>query len=194
MKEQEWDKKLNINTIGRDASIEDNYHFPYEPTPYCVLERLVESGYINKKNQIVDYGSGKGRVPLFLNYKLECRAIGVDFSQKFCNMALKNKETSKIKDVDFYCINAEKYELSEEDSFYFFHPFSLEILQSVVGKIKNSYYNNPREMKLFFYYPSDAYISYLMMVDEMCFLDEIDCQDLFEGKNNREKILIFQMR
>ena len=63
----------------------------------------------------------------------------------------------------------------------------------MIGKIRKSYYENPREMKLFFYYPSDEYVSYLMTVSELCFVDEIDCQDLFEGQNEREKILIFEM-
>ena len=51
----------------------------------------------------------------------------------------------------------------------------------------------PRYMQLFFYYPSDEYISFLMSVSEICFIDEIDCQDLFEGENNRERIVIFEM-
>ena len=36
MTEKGWAKKLNIDTAGRDASKEDTYHYPYEPTPYCV--------------------------------------------------------------------------------------------------------------------------------------------------------------
>lgn len=40
----------------------------------------------------------------------------------------------------------------------------------------------------FFYYPSDEYISYLMTVEELEFLDEIDCQDLSTGKSEREDI------
>ena len=44
-----WDKLLKIRTTGWDASNSDIYHYPYEPTPYCVLERLANSGYINKK-------------------------------------------------------------------------------------------------------------------------------------------------
>lgn len=44
-----------------------------------------------------------------------------------------------------------------------------------------SYYENPRELLLFFYYPSDEYISYLMTVDELVFSDEIDCRDLVSG-------------
>ena len=51
----------------------------------------------------------------------------------------------------------------------------------------------PPKMFLFFYYPSDEYISYLMTVDELAFLDEIDCRDLFDGENPRERIMIFEV-
>ena len=44
----------------------------------------------------------------------------------------------------------------------------------------------------FFYYPNDEYLAYLMTLDEIMFLDEIDCSDLFEGQNQREKIIIFE--
>ena len=69
----------------------------------------------------------------------------------------------------------------------------MEVLQSVIGKIKKSYYENQREMKLFFYYPSDEYVSYLMMVPELMFVDEIDCQDLCKGDSKRERILVFEI-
>ena len=54
-----------------------------------------------------------------------------------------------------------------------------------------SYYENPRELFLFFYYPSEEYVSYLMTVNELEFYDEIDCVDLFENKDARERILVF---
>ena len=56
-----------------------------------------------------------------------------------------------------------------------------------------SYYEDPREMYLFFYYPSDEYVSYLMTVNGLMFADEIICQDLFEGENPRERILVFEV-
>lgn len=90
MKEKAWDKKLNIDTIGRDASKEDEYHYPYEPTPYSVLEKLVESNYISKDNIVIDYGCGKGRVGFFLNNRLGCKVIGIDFDEKMCDLARKN--------------------------------------------------------------------------------------------------------
>ena len=77
MNEQQWDKKLKINTIGRDDSHADDFHFPYEPTPYSVLERLAESDYISLQNILVDYGCGKGRVDFFLTQVLGCQSIGV---------------------------------------------------------------------------------------------------------------------
>ena len=40
------DKQLKIKTTGRDDSKEDDYHHPYEPTPYSVLERMAESEYL----------------------------------------------------------------------------------------------------------------------------------------------------
>ena len=62
-----------------------------------------------------------------------------------------------------------------------------------MARIIESYYDSPREVFLFFYYPSDEYISYLMTVDELEFYDEIECDDLFEGGDPRERILIFQL-
>ena len=48
-------------------------------------------------------------------------------------------------------------------------------------------------MLLFFYYPSNEYISYLMTVDEVEFYDEIGCEDLFLENDSRERIVIFQL-
>ncbi len=194
MTEYEWDKKLKIETGGRDDSKEDEYHYPYEPTPYCVLERLAESDYIDQEDKLIDYGCGKGRVGFFLNYMLGCQTVGVEYDEKIYHQAQKNKSTYlKNKNVEFICGNAEEYEIEDADLFYFFNPFSVEILHSVIGKILDSYYDNPREMKLFFYYPNDEYLSYLMTEPMLSFLDEIDCQDLYEGKNVRERILIFEI-
>ena len=91
--------------------------------------------------------------------------------------------------------NAEKYEVpSEVNRCYFFNPFSVEILRKVMARIMESYYDNPREIMLMFYYPSEEYISYLMTVDGLSFYDEINCGDLFERDNERERIMIFEVK
>lgn len=111
-KELDWDKKLHIDTIGRDDSVEDDYHYPYEPTPYVVLERLAQSDYIMQNNVVIDYGLGKGRVGFFLNAKLGCKVIGVDFDEKMHAKAQDNlKKYGENHSVEFLCTGAEKYEV-----------------------------------------------------------------------------------
>ena len=68
----------------------------------------------------------------------------------------------------FVLANAEHYAVpSSVDRVYFFNPFSLELLQKVMARILDSYYEHPRSILLFFYYPSDSYLSYLTSVPEM---------------------------
>lgn len=164
-----WDKLLKIRTTGRDDSKADQYRYPYEPTPYSVLERLANSGLIRKNNTLIDYGCGKGRVDYFMAYQTKCKSIGIEYDERIYEKAMTNKETAVSSNkVIIELANAEKFEVLESvDKIYFFNPFSVEILQKVIAQILDSYYENIRTIQLFFYYPSDEYISYLMTVDEL---------------------------
>lgn len=191
--EQNWDRLLHVHTMGRDDSRSDQYRYPYEPTPYSVLERLVNTGMIRKENTLLDYGCGKGRVDFFLTYQTRCHSIGVEYDDRIYEKAMENKQSAVSGErISFVLVNAEEYKVPEAvDRVYFFNPFSLEIFRKTVARIIDSYYEHPREIQLFFYYPSDEYISYLMTVDEFLFLDEISCQDLFEGNDPRERMVVF---
>lgn len=192
--EEQWDRKLKIQTIGRLDGHADQYRYPYEPTPYVVLERLAESGYISRENILIDYGCGKGRVGLFLHHAIGCETIGLEFDKDIFLQAEGNKEAAaKGNGVIFYHADAAEFSVVDADCFYFFNPFSVEILKSVMGRIMESYYENPRKMRLFFYYPNDEYLVYLMTMYALAFVEEIDCRDLFPGKNERERILIFEL-
>lgn len=190
-----WDKLLKIRTTGRDDSKADQYRYPYEPTPYSVLERLANSGLIRKNNTLIEYGCGKGRVDYFMAYQTKCKSIGIEYDERIYEKAMTNKETAVSSNkVIIELANAEKFEVLESvDKIYFFNPFSVEILQKVIAQILDSYYENIRTIQLFFYYPSDEYISYLMTVDELMYYDEIDCRDLFDGNDSRERIMIFEI-
>lgn len=96
MKENEktWDKLLQIKTTGRDDSNSDQYRYPYEPTPYCVLERLANSGLIRKKDVILDYGCGKGRVDFFLSYQTKANTIGIEYDERIYQGALENQKNA----------------------------------------------------------------------------------------------------
>ena len=193
--ENNWDKLLQIRTCGRDETNADEYHHPYEPTPYKVLERLAKSRFFGQGDVVLDYGCGKGRVGFFLSYRTKARAVGIEYDAHIYQDALVNRKAtiSRVK-PDFVMTRAEEYAVPPEvNRCYFFNPFSVEILQKVMARIIASWYENPREVFLFFYYPADEYISYLMAVDELEFYDEIECDDLFPGSDPRERIMIFQL-
>ena len=193
--ESTWDKLLKIHTIGRDDTNSDEYRYPYEPTPYSVLERLADSGFFGHEDIVLDYGCGKGRVGLFLSYQTNAVTIGIEYDARIYADAIANQTTATPKGKsDFLLIRAEEYRVPMDvNRCYFFNPFSAEILHKVMARILESYYAHPREIFLFFYYPSDEYLSYLMTVNELEFYDEIECEDLFDGQDVRERIMIFQL-
>ena len=191
MTEREWDKRLRVRTTGRED--EANAHYaPYEPTPYPVLERLADSGHIRRRDRLLDYGCGKGRACLLLTYLTGCRATGIDYQEELIRAAMKNLSSCRTDMVTFLHRKAEEYQITDEDTFFFFNPFSELILKKVLDEILWSWYEEPRTMRLMFYYPADETVSLLMTVRELMFLDEIDCSDLFDGNDSRERILIFE--
>lgn len=194
--EYNWDKLLKIKTSGRDDSNADQYKYPYEPTAYSVLERLAQTGEIHKGNVLLDYGCGKGRVDFFMAYQTRCKAIGVEYDERIYKAAAANRESAVSgRRVTIELASAESFPVPPDvDRCFFFNPFSVEILRKAMARVLESYYENPREILFFFYYPSDEYLSFLMSMDELSLYEEIDCGDLFEGNNSRERIVIFALR
>ena len=112
--ETQWDKLLKIKTTGRDDSRSDQYRYPYEPTQYCVLERLANNGLITKKNVLLDYGTGKGRVCFYLSYQTRCRSIGVEYDERIFESAEANREHAVSgRKVSFELTSAEKYTVQD---------------------------------------------------------------------------------
>jgi len=193
-----WERRLNIVTAAAYHEKEDANHSRYEPTDYGVLERLAESGYIGRESVLVDYGCGKGRVGFFLNHVLGCKTVGVEYSEPLFGDALENLKSyaglkSPGQSVSFVCENAENYLPEGADRFYFFNPFSLKILNTVINRIMDEYCAAPREMYLFFYYALDSYRTHLMAETALEFVAEIDCRDLFQRDDPRESILVFRV-
>lgn len=195
MNENDWDKILRIRTTGRDDSNSDTYRYPYEPTSYDVLERLIQSGYIDKHNTVLDYGCGKGRVSLFLAFQTKCHSIGIEYDERIYERAMANKEScSSGSRVQFVCSDAKVYDIpTEVDRMFFFNPFSVILLRSILKKIYECYYESPRRILLMFYYPSTEYMDCLMNESRLTLVDEIDCGDLFKGSDERERIVVFSI-
>ena len=123
--ENTWDKLLQIKTTGRDDSNSDQYRYPYEPTPYGVLERLANSGLIRKKDVVLDYGCGKGRVDFFLSYQTKANTIGIEYDERIYQSALANRASAVSGErTEFVLAKAEEYEVpAKVNRCYFFNPF-----------------------------------------------------------------------
>lgn len=193
--ELEIDKLLKIKTSGRDDSNSDLINFPYEPTPYSVLEVLANSGYLSKLDTIIDFGSGKGRVDFYLAYYLKCNMIGVEYNERLFRRATTNQETARSRArVEFVLTNAKDYIIpNNATALYFFNPFNVSILMEVINNLRNSIRINKRNVLLFFYYPSDNYLEYLEREIDIVHIEDLDCKELFSGNDNRERIAIYKI-
>ena len=161
-------------------------------TPYAVLERLISTGYIGKRSTLIDYGSGKGRVSLFLAHETRCRCIGVEFDERLWERSLDNQKTAVAgKRVEFIHGDAVAFKVPKEvDCCFLFNPFALHTLKRVLANIFDSVYQEPRRLRFFFYYPYEETEAFLLNHVNLTVEDIIDCRDLFDGTDRREKILV----
>ena len=152
--EIELDKHLKIKTNGRDDSNSNFTNYPYEATPYVVLQTLSNSGYIKKNEKVIDYGCGKGRVSFYLAYANKANMIGVEYDERLYNSALENKKRSiSANRVEFTYSNASDYKIDNDvTGAYFFNPFSIQVLKDVLKNLKDSKSECKRDIMLFFYY------------------------------------------
>ena len=194
------DAKLHIETTGRDDRYSDPHIYPYEATTYTVLDRLISSDLISDSDCLLDYGCGKGRVPIYLSHRTGCRSIGIEYIDVFYKKALCNLSSYQKYYPDHPCdirlieASAASYAVPNEVTrIFFFNPFSVEILTAVMKCLLQSCYDHQRNVLLFFYYPQDAYMAHLTGLDELSFYDEIDCTDLFTEQDSRNRIMIFEV-
>ena len=193
--EQEWEQVLQIKTTGRDDSRSDAEHHPYEPTDYCVLERLANSGYITKQNTLIDYGSGKGRVSIFMANQTRCHSIGIEYDERLYERAIVNGESPAAKNrVSFVLGDAATYTLPDNaDRCFFFNPFALHTIKRVLGNIFDSLYHHPREILLFFYYVNEEVENFLNNHVRLEAEQTILCDDLFQDNDEKERILVYRV-
>lgn len=201
MNEQDYEELLNIQTQGNKHEVNHSiYYHPYEPTPYSALELLFKEYEMTENDHIVDFGCGKGRLNFYIHYFHHAMVTGIEMNEHFYRDVLENKERyirnmkCDPKTIQFHCCKAEQYEIHpDENKFYFFNPFSIQIFMKVINNILRSFEIANRDIDLILYYATDEYRYFLEYQTSFELIKEIVIPHLNE-KITYERFLIYRLR
>ncbi|MGN1400017.1 MAG: SAM-dependent methyltransferase [Bacillus sp. (in: firmicutes)] len=199
MTEEQYDQLLNVKTAECQRGFHESFHYHrYEPTPYYALDVLFKRRKLNRSDCVVDFGCGKGRLNFYCTYWFGAKVSGVEMDEGFYQEALENKEAflqeyhADHEQIEFHHCLAQTYDIRPEDNrFYFFNPFSVQIFMKVVNNILLSVEQHPREVELILYYGSEDYIYFLEDQTAFELAEEIPL-DHYE-QNANERFLIYAL-
>ena len=147
----------------------DDY-YRYEPTSYsgliCAFDELED--VMTRFDRLVEFGCGKGRVLFYVNQRFQCEVCGIEVDEELYENALDNVAyyNTQFRDagdqIEIINGKAEEYEIRPEDNFfYFFNPFEVNIFEKVMEHIMESVAKHPRRVFIMMYYPKDEYLKYM---------------------------------
>ncbi|SES40545.1 class I SAM-dependent methyltransferase [Psychrobacillus sp. OK032] len=199
MREQDHDRLLRIKTEGvREWQHQSAHYNRYEATPYMALEVLFDAYECRSSDRFVDFGCGKGRFSFYIHHHLHVAATGVEMNGQLYQEALGNltKYMERAKNakasIRFEHIFAEGYDIEPDDNrFYFFNPFSIQIFQKVIYNILLSVEHDPRPVDVILYYPTMEYIRFMEVNTAFKLLREVRVPELYE-QNNNERFMIYR--
>ena len=124
-------KNYQEEALYLDLSPEDLF------TPYRVICRWGNRLKLKPGMQIVDLGSGIGRLPLTLGLLYpQVFFTGIEIMKERHEMAEHARKNLKLKNVQLLCANAAKQGLPKADYYYFFNPFVGHTLRQVFRHLK----------------------------------------------------------
>ncbi|HLR10424.1 MAG TPA: class I SAM-dependent methyltransferase [Sporosarcina sp.] len=198
MNEKERERLLQIHTthLGEQPYASGHYHH-YEPTPYATLDVLFEQYDIRNRKRLVDYGCGKGRILFYVHHYFHLPVVGVEFDDQLYREALLNETTylqKKHKWTASITIEhqlAEQYDIQREDDvFFLFNPFSLQIFMTVIQKIMKSVEAYPRTVDIILYYPTDEFHYYLTYDTPFTRIQEVKV--IGDSLDHQDRFLIYR--
>jgi 16S rRNA G966 N2-methylase RsmD len=157
IRESSADLVYNVDTFRwePDAIRKKAGPYFYDPTPWSALRRIFRHIRLDfSRFTFVDMGAGKGRVVLAASAFPFTSAIGVELSPSLCRIAKNNLATFRFRRrranmTKIVECNAAEFPIPETPCvFFFYNPFSYEIMNSVIENIVISHKQNSREIYL----------------------------------------------
>jgi len=163
---EDWlfDWRHGTDTVTRVYMVEQDFEHPnkssahpYIPTRGRAFRKLLSSLAFPKASVFVDYGSGKGKVLLLATNLGFRRVVGIEFSPELHEVAAANIRrygTLAASMIELACCDATEYVLRDDENvFYFFNPFELDVLQGVLRQIKASLGRRRRKILVIYFDP-----------------------------------------
>lgn len=196
MGERKYDRMLGIRTTGLREWADQTEYNRYEATPYAALDALFQAYRLNKGDQVVDFGCGRGRVAFYINERFQIPVTGIEANEKTLEEAYDNQYSyeRKIKQsgapIVFEYGLAQHYQIKPVDNcFYFFNPFSVNIFRKVVKNILHSFRKHPRRMDLILYYPLPKFKQFLREATPFEVINKVKVPRMID---HREKFIIYR--
>jgi len=105
-------------------------------TPARVVFDLVERFGVTAGDVFVDLGSGLGQVVMLVNLLTGARARGIEIEPAYCEYARGCASGLGLGDVGFITADAREADYSEGTVFFLYTPFTGEMMQAVLGRLK----------------------------------------------------------
>ena len=132
----------------------------YQAIPPTTFDELISELQIKYEDFLfIDFGSGKGRALLLASEFPFKKIIGVEFAHLLHERAQQNihkynSPTQKCRDLESVWMDATVFAIPRDKAvFYFFNPFGAEVMAIVLGNIKKSLEEYPREVFILYGVP-----------------------------------------
>jgi hypothetical protein len=159
-----WERGLPTSTDPyvrlEDVGLASPGRNDYQASRWRWLRRALRGCEITRDDVLVEFGSGMGRVVYVAARRYPFgRVVGVEISQEFNDVALKNLEHERhrlrCQNVEIVTADAVEFVVPDDMTYaYLFNPFKAEIFAAVIENIVASLDRRPRRVTLCYAYPA----------------------------------------
>ena len=154
--ERYWEWHLGMKTRGHIHADELSQllgrpqAYEYGPVPFRTFWTMMDSvPPEHRRDEFVDFGSGKGRALLLARAYGFRRLIGVELAPTFCREAEENIRKSGAENIEIVQADAAAFQVPSQASVYFFYnPFGKETFEPVLQNIRKSHQSYPRSASI----------------------------------------------
>jgi SAM-dependent methyltransferase len=138
----------SLDFQGRNKREGLEYHSHH---PRLTRTALAAVDVAHRNYTFIDFGCGKGRVILLASEFPYGKIVGLEFAPQLAATAQHNAQryrsrSQKCHNIEVICTDVTEYKLPREPQvFYFYNPFTPDVMQRVGGAVDESLQESPRD-------------------------------------------------